>query len=382
MIAVDVQRRCKQKTSSADKATPNCLISHDGTKCSEQSESCSKISSHLCDECGKTFSTRGNLTSHISSHTAAYNCSECHRNYRSLAKLSEHWRVHSGERPYLCTFCGRSFYTASLLSKHQLVHTREKPLRCVHCAARFGRHDHLKIHVVRVHEPHRLLVCPQCDGKFVFAYQLREHTLIHTGQKPHACTECGQSFRTKFQLQAHQQWKHVRSSKSIVGGNSPLPASFSCQQHHHRLEEIPCPKCNRIIRGKYYMALHLRRHAGDFRFRCDECGKGFAFRSELAVHKAAKHSAEKQFACTDCDRRYSTRKGLEQHRRTHTGEKPCVCVECGLRFMFNGQLYVHRRQRHNLMLRTRANDYVVNVDKTVQLVDGESPNNDDMTVSN
>lgn len=296
---------------------------------------------HLCDECGKTFNNRNNLTSHLSSHSKKFHCEICDKQFRSSTVLRIHKRLHSGDLPFICSYCNRAFHSNTLLKIHIRVHTGEKPYRCTYCNASFGRHDRITNHVVRVHEPHRLLVCLSCGEKFVFRHQLREHASHHTGLKPHQCPQCDRCYRTQSLLSNHRQQKHNRwkQQQSIKQDGGRLSQSA-------RLEKLACPTCGRVVLGKYYLAVHMRRHIGDFSLRCDVCNKGFSVRSDLENHKIMKHNGLKQFVCSHCNRRYASKKGLVQHTRTHTGEKPYSCIHCAEKFMFHSQLYVHLRKVH------------------------------------
>ena len=44
-------------------------------------------------------------------------------------------------------------------------------------------------------------------------YNMRQHALIHSGEKPHGCETCGKSFRQFSTLQRHRL---MHSNKSVV----------------------------------------------------------------------------------------------------------------------------------------------------------------------
>lgn len=52
----------------------------------------------------------------------SYKCSDCGKSWRSRAKLEVHRRVHTGERPFFCEYCGRTFTQKGHMRSHVLGH--------------------------------------------------------------------------------------------------------------------------------------------------------------------------------------------------------------------------------------------------------------------
>ncbi|XP_016103352.1 gastrula zinc finger protein XlCGF7.1-like [Sinocyclocheilus grahami] len=74
-----------------------------------------KKSPFICAQCGKSFTLKVNLNSHI--------------------------RIHSGERNYSCLQCGSSFFKNADLKRHLQTHSGEKPFSCSHCSKSFTRKE-------------------------------------------------------------------------------------------------------------------------------------------------------------------------------------------------------------------------------------------------
>uniref|UniRef100_A0A8D2QG27 C2H2-type domain-containing protein n=1 Tax=Zonotrichia albicollis TaxID=44394 RepID=A0A8D2QG27_ZONAL len=102
--------------------------------------------------------------------------------------------------------------------------------------------------------------------------------VLHDGEKPHTCVECGKSFR------------------------------WSCH----------------LIR-------HQRTHTGEQPYKCDKCWKRFQTSSDLLVHQST-HTEERPFHCFDCGKGFKSNSHLVRHRRIHTRERPCECPLCGKSF--------------------------------------------------
>ncbi|KFO94865.1 Zinc finger protein 91, partial [Calypte anna] len=49
------------------------------------------------------------------------------------SSLSQHHRIHKGEKPFKCLECGKDFTRSSSLSRHHRIHTGEKLCPCTHC---------------------------------------------------------------------------------------------------------------------------------------------------------------------------------------------------------------------------------------------------------
>ncbi|XP_053235460.1 zinc finger protein 436-like [Podarcis raffonei] len=271
-------------------------------------------------------------------------CAECGKSFRCKAELTEHQRMHSGEKPYICSDCGKSFCSRSVLVAHQRIHTGENRFSCSDCGKNFSQQSHLTAHE-RTHRQEKPFVCPDCGQSFRGHSGLAAHLRIHTGERPYHCPDCGKSFRQRFDLNRHQR---------IHTGEKPhqcpdCPKSFrnrSAFVVHRRIhteeKPYPCSGCGKRFRHRTNLLTHERLHTGEKPYKCTVCDKSFVESSSLMKHKRA-HTGEKPYKCAECGKCFSQNAGLVQHEKIHTGEKPFQCPDCPKSFRDKSAFVVHHR---------------------------------------
>lgn len=76
-------------------------------------------------------------------------CPICNLGLSNKGQLISHIRSHTGERPFACdhSFCNKAFTRNEELTRHKRIHSGHKPFPCQICSKRFGRKDHLKKHI-------------------------------------------------------------------------------------------------------------------------------------------------------------------------------------------------------------------------------------------
>ncbi|KAH8384130.1 hypothetical protein KR009_012222, partial [Drosophila setifemur] len=220
----------------------------------------SKPLNFICDQCGNSFRMAAHLEMHMLRHnnTKNFQCSECSKKFYDAYQCNMHLRVrHRGEKPYTCNHCSESFGSAShrlrherqvyseaekeelimkdgrylcnicpksYTSKHSLgvhrnSHTGDKPFKCKTCDRGFtdpsslrrheGSHDKLPFH------------CEICLKGFLMSYQLKDHMLIHTGERPFKCELCDVFFRYKYNLNKHlNSSAHLKASQKTLMDDS------------------------------------------------------------------------------------------------------------------------------------------------------------------
>ena len=286
-------------------------------------------------------------------------CKVCGLVFKRSKYLERHMTIHTGEKPYKCSFCDKKFRTEYEHKMHELRHKGELP-QCPVCGGRYvALRKHMLIHSADSYEH----VCSVCQKAFRLARNLKSHMLVHTGERPYTCQDCGGRYKTSTQLKLHIRTVHAGEKSHIcnvcgkmfsqsVGLKAHMPIHTGERPYH-------CETCGKTFAQKGSLAVHQRIHSSEKPFVCSTCGKAFRTVCALKIHSLV-HTGEQPYECSVCKMRFNQRSSMQRHMLTHTGEKPYSCSDCGTRFTQSGGLASHRL-RHcpsskNTMVDSAADD--------------------------
>lgn len=150
-----------------------------------------------------------------------------------------------------------------------------------------------------------------------------ENFLSHAQEKSYTCMVCGDSFKHKGILVAHQKYhkEEIEAEGCEKEGNSDQAGEL------HDQEAI---RAGREASGESH-SKHSTQSDPERREKphaCTECRRSFRMKADLTKHLQT-HMSERPFPCTNCDKRFITKSQLKEHQRTHTGERTYKCLDCG-----------------------------------------------------
>ncbi|KAK1895036.1 Zinc finger protein 574 [Dissostichus eleginoides] len=341
---------------------------------------------HVCPYCGKTFTRRVFLRTHVYSHTGEklFTCKVCTKSFTNSQSLLRHSMSHTGNKPYSCDVCGKNFSQAATLKRHQRIHTSTLPRRkrgrkpactldnegaahlfpCPNCPSRFNTEDQLNHHkehlagrrdcstpairflaknVERLSNAGETLTCTRsrtkvecdlCGHRCMTQEGLDLHRLSHTGQTPLRCPvrPCRRRFTSDSTLE-----EHVLAHFQGTLGKSKNRPRYRCQI------------CHKDFAYTSTFNVHMRTHTDERPFECATCGKRFRQLPHLQDHERI-HSGLRPFCCWICGKSFSVAARLTEHARTHSGEKPYPCPHCPAAFRSRSNLDKHIRLHGDLPL--------------------------------
>ncbi|XP_048482364.1 zinc finger protein 160 isoform X2 [Plutella xylostella] len=244
---------------------------------------------YKCNECDKKFPTSTRLRLHMFGNhkrPGPHPCKLCPKSYFDKMKLARHIaNVHKigpvieRKKDKICETCGKGFSSSTLLTNHIRIHTGERPWRCEECPAAFAQNGTFYMHMKQVHgktiDRHgrekltEKVCCDACGAAFnTRAGLAQHHNLLHAEKTDYQCETCEKYCRTAQGLQ-----KHTRTHAP------PAP--------------LPCHTCGKTFKTRGAHTQHIQKKHGiavvERPFKCRSCDAAYSVQTNLYTHYKVKH---------------------------------------------------------------------------------------------
>eukprot|EP00644_Phytophthora_capsici_P010867 jgi/Phyca11/562467/estExt2_Genewise1.C_PHYCAscaffold_90458 len=133
-----------------------------------------------------------------------------------------------------------------------------------HCGKSFTDSAHLRDHTV-VHTGEKKLSCPTCQKLFARASTLQEHIRVHTGEKPYVCDVpgCNKRYSSRAAMRFHRT-THVTQIAFTQTSAVSIHASGDTNAMQFPSEQVTpflCQECGKHFRVRELLMAHLKVHA-------------------------------------------------------------------------------------------------------------------------
>ncbi|XP_022213486.1 zinc finger protein 420 [Drosophila obscura] len=205
----------------------------------------------------------------------------------------------------------------------RLTHSQNFIFKCAICPRAFAKNDSLARHIAVAHS----------QTADVAAQELANES---SGSGVLTCKHCPRILKRQDTLRRHMQAFHPEEAAKDD------TESTASSQRKRTAKRRECPHCG-ISFPTSSLTIHIRRHTGEYPYKCEQCEKAFPRSQDLSLHMRH-HTGERPSECKICSKKFISQNKLSRHMRLHTGQRPYACDKCDKSFVQSNDLKIHMRR--------------------------------------
>ena len=315
-----------------------------------------KNPNNICSLCGKAFTTRGYLGTHLHK---IHNCI----NYKQLLDASS-----ASEAFDMKTVTEQAFWQHVACNETENINEAHI---CPLCNNSFTRLSDLSRHIITIHKTTDYKVifkCPDCDFETLSCLSIVKHFYrYHSSNSAltkdqrlksldavsYHCDLCGRQFRQMSDISAHIK-NHIKIPLHCEECDIVYSTKDDYKRHNlvHHGNCFSCRRCGDVFETVAEIASHRLNVHGKGKnnlcryklLTCQKCGKLFS-KERLKSHMLTVHAEDRQresYICDVCGQKYLTKLPYFNHLREHKGLKRLKCKICNSLFMSEENLAIHK----------------------------------------
>uniref|UniRef100_A0A1I8M4G6 C2H2-type domain-containing protein n=1 Tax=Musca domestica TaxID=7370 RepID=A0A1I8M4G6_MUSDO len=157
------------------------------------------------------------------------------RSRDTLKKHKNAIHVKKPKVPEQCSYCGKWYSTRGTLQTHVLnmhIHINQEH-RCEICGFVSTTREAKKKHIRFKHRAEKRHKCGLCEKAFKVPTLLREHMATHTGEALYSCAYCKATFKSKSNRSNHLKRHHpVEYEKTMKRRPVPQPVKIEITEEN------------------------------------------------------------------------------------------------------------------------------------------------------
>lgn len=322
-----------------------------------------------CDICGRVFTRRQNIISHMETvhllNNSYFPCHICNKTFTTARNMKRHMKVlHDPDVQYLmCNECDRGFKGKNSLIAHiESNHHSNDVLKCHVCAKRYTSKKNLKRHLETCHGQKGEFKCVICPKVYTSSQSLRRHSRtqhLMENHESYTCEYCYKVLYGRHNLESHVLNHHQHLDETFESKydffceicNMTFKKEYLLRQHiksTHTFQQFYDYCKQSLIKSDEKLQRLKKMKESNSRQACEYCPRDFGSACDLRDHMRLKHDRDYCLAtCNVCFQKFFSKETLKEHKKTCVPPKNVnSCSQCDKLFTDVSSLEFHLRIFH------------------------------------